>query len=296
MTMRLSLIPSLAAWALLCAAALPAFAAVSAADDTQRTVTLRSPARRIVSLAPHTTEILFAAGAGAYVVGVTEYSDYPPEAKRIASVGSGISLDLERILQLKPDLIVGWNNGNSAAQLAKLDTLGIPVFKSEPHGFADIASSLERLAHLAGTDAAGHAAAASFRARWQRLEATYSRRPTLKVFYQIWRAPLMTLNDKTTPSAVLRLCGAANIFGGLPQLAPTVNIETVLQANPDAIIASSGEQDDVFGAWRRFPKLKAVAHGNLLLVDGGLLNRSGPRILDGAETLCRQLDAVRDKR
>ncbi|WP_210411813.1 cobalamin-binding protein [Noviherbaspirillum sp. UKPF54] len=296
MTLRLLPACALAAVALLCAAAQPAVASVSAVDDTQRTVTLPGPARRIVSLAPHTTEMLFAAGAGSHVVGVTEYSDYPPEAKRIASVGSGISLDLERILQLKPDLIVGWNNGSAAAQLAKLDALGIPVFRSEPHGFSAIATSLERLAHLAGTDAAGHAAAASFRARLQGLDAAYRQRSRLKVFYQIWRSPLMTLNDATTPAAVLRLCGAENIFGGLPQLAPTVSIEAVLKADPDVVIASIGEQDDVFGTWRRFPQLKAVARGNMLLVDGGILNRSGPRILDGAETLCRQLDAVRNKR
>lgn len=293
--MRLSLTSALAAGVLLCSAPV-VIAAVSAVDDTQLTVTLPNPARRIISLAPHTTEMLFAAGAGAYVVGVTEYSDYPPEAKRIASVGSGLTLDLERIVQLKPDLIVGWNNGSAASQLAKLDTLGIPVFKSEPHGFSAIASSLERLAHLAGTDAAGQAAATSFRAHLQRLESTYRQRPALKVFYQIWRSPLMTLNDDTTPSAALHLCGAENIFGKLPQLAPTVSIEAVLKADPDVVIASTGEQDDVFGTWRRFPKLKAVARGNLLLVDGGLLNRSGPRILDGTETLCRQLDAVRNKR
>lgn len=293
--MRPSLTSALAGWVLMCVAPLPAFATVSAVDDAQHAVVLKSPARRIISLAPHTTEMLFAAGAGAYVVGVTEYSDYPPEAKRIASVGSGVSLDLERIIQLKPDLIVGWNNGNAAAQLARLDALGIPVFRSEPHGFPAIATSLERLAHLAGTDAVGHTAAESFRAHLKRIEVTYRQRPVLKVFYQIWRAPLMTLNDDTTPSAVLRLCGAENIFGKLPQLTPTVSVEAVLKANPDVIAASSGEQDDVFGPWRRFTNLKAVARGNLLLVDGDLLNRSGPRILDGAEVLCKQLDGMRNK-
>ena len=291
-----SIFGALAGCVAICLAAPAALAAVAAIDDSNRTITLQAPARRIISLAPHTTEMLFAAGAGAYVVGVTEYSDYPPAAKRIASVGSGISLDLERILQLKPDLVVGWDNGAAAAQLSKLEALGIPVFKSDPHDFPAIASSLERLAHLAGSDAAGHAAASSFRARLQRLEAAYRQRPALRVFYQIWRAPLMTLNDRTTPSAALRLCGAQNIFGKLPQLAPAVSMEAVLKENPDVIVASSGEQDDVFGIWRRFPNLKAVAKDNLLLVDGGVLNRSGPRILDGVEALCRQLDTIRNKR
>ena len=284
---------ALAAMLLSLLAHLPVLASVSALDGANRTVSLHAPARRIISLAPHTTELLFAAGAGPYVVGVTEYSDYPPEAKRIASVGSGVSLDLERILRLKPDLIVGWNNGNAIAQLAKLEALGIPVFRSEPHDFTAIADSLEKLAHLAGTDAVGHAAAESFRARLQSLREKYRGRPVLRAFYQIWSAPLMTLNDSAIASAALRLCGAENIFGKLPQVTPAVNVEAVLQADPDVILAGSEAKEDAFAAWRRFPALKAVAHDRLLLIDGETLNRASPRILDGTEKLCKQLDAVR---
>jgi iron complex transport system substrate-binding protein len=273
-----------------------AHAAVSVIDDAGRTVTLREPARRIVSLAPHATELLYGAGAGADVVGVVEYSDYPPEAKHITSVGSGIALDLERIVRLKPDLVVAWESGNSAAQIARLRELGIPVFESEPRDFAAVASSLERLSHLAGTDAIGTAAASAFRSRLQKIETTYRQRPIVTVFYQIWRAPLMTLNDAHPVSRALRLCGGKNVFGALPQMAPTVGIEAVLQANPDAIIASSGSRDDVLSEWRRFPRLNAVTHDNLLAVDGSLLNRSGPRILDGVEELCKQLDGVRSRR
>lgn len=277
------------------AAPLGASAAIIVTDDARHSVTLPSPARRIVSLAPHTTEMLFAAGAGAYVVGVTEFSDYPPEAKRIPSVGNGQSLDLERILQLKPDLIVGWNNGYAGTQLGKLESLGIPVFKSEPYDFPTIASSIERLAQLAGTDAVGKAAADKFRARLQHLQASYQQRRKLTVFYQIWRAPLMTLNGKHMVSGALHLCGAENVFAGLPQLAPTVNIEAVMQADPEVLIGASSVEDDSLEMWRRFPQMKAVKNGNLLKVNVNQLNRSGPRILDGVEALCRQLDAVRVK-
>ena len=270
-------------------------AAVTVIDDAKRTVTLPAPARRIVSLAPHATEMLFAAGADAYIVGVSEFSDYPPEAKRIQSVGSGVSLDLERIIQLKPDLVVGWNNGMAATQLAKLEPLGIPIYKSEPYDFATIADSLERLARLAGTDVTGQAAAAAFRQRWKRLQDTYQERRPITVFYQIWRSPLMTLNGSHMVSSALRLCGGENIFARLPQLAPTVSEEAVIKADPEAIVASSGEQDDVFTPWRRFPGLKAVARSNLVSIDGNLMNRAGPRILDGTEDLCRKLDAVRAK-
>lgn len=275
--------------------AAPGRASVTVDDDTGRAVTLASPARRIVSLAPHTTELLFAAGAGAYVVGVTQFSDYPPQAKNIPSVGSGVSLDLERILQMKPDLIVGWNNGQAGMQLDKLQSLGIPVFRSEPYGFKTIASSLERLAQLSATETAGRNAASRFRERLNQLQETYRQRRRLSVFYQIWRAPLMTLGGPHLVTAALDTCGADNVFAELKQLAPTVTVEAVLKANPDAIVASGGEQDDVLAGWRRFARMKAVSGNNLLLIDGELLNRSGPRILDGVETLCRELDRIRNK-
>lgn len=273
-----------------------AFGAISVVDDANRTVTLASHARRIVSLAPHATEMLFAAGAGSRIVGVTEFSDYPPEARRIPSVGSGLSLDLERIIQLKPDLIVGWNNGSAATQLARLESLGIPVFKTEPYDFPSIATAIERLAQLTGTEETGRAAAGTFRARLRTLQDTYQQRRKIAVFYQIWRTPLMTLNGKHLVSSALELCGGTNIFASLPQLAPTVSVEAVLKANPEAIIASTGEQDDVLAIWLRFPSLKATARGNLMTVDGNLLNRSGPRILDGTEALCKQIDTARSKK
>lgn len=273
-----------------------AHAAVSVTDDAGRAVTLAGPARRIVSLAPHTTEMLFAAGAGTQVVGVTEFSDFPPEAKRIASVGNGVTLDLERILSLRPDLVVGWNNGNAAAQLAKLEALGITVYKSEPYDFAAIAASIEKLARLSGTDAIGQAAADHFRRRLKGLQDSYQQRRNVRVFYQIWRTPLMTLNGAHMVSSALRICGGENVFYGLKQIAPTVSIEAVIKSDPEAIIASGGEQDDVLAGWKRFPGMTAVKRANLILIDGELLNRSGPRILDGTEALCKRLDAVRVKR
>jgi iron complex transport system substrate-binding protein len=269
-------------------------AAVSVVDDARLTVTLPHPAQRIVSLSPHGTELLFAAGAGPAVVGVVEYSDYPQQARRLLSVGSGIALDLERVLKLKPDLVVAWGSGNSAAQLDRLRALGIPVFDSEPRDFETIATSLERLAKLAGSERTGQAAAAAFRARLQAIEAKYRGRPTVTVFYQIWSRPLMTLNGAHLASHALRLCGGRNVFADLPQLAPTIDLEAVLAADPDAIISGTG--DDVLADWKRFPQLKAVARGNLLSMNWDLLNRASPRVLDGAEQLCMLLDQVRRKR
>lgn len=282
-----------------CALALLPHAAgaqVRAVDDAGRTVTLPAPAQRIVSLAPHATELLFAAGAGSAVVAVTEFSDHPEQARRIPSVGNGQSLDLERILALKPDLVVGWNTGLASGQLARLEALGIAVYRSQASSFDAIAASLEALARLAGRDESGKAAARAFRQRLQLLQERYRDRRPVSVFYQIWRSPLMTLNGSHLVSSALRLCGADNIFAGLPQLAPTVTEEAVLQADPEAIIASSGEQDDTLAGWKRFGGMRAVRRGNLLTVDGSLLNRAGPRVLDGTEQLCRLLDRVRDRR
>lgn len=268
-------------------------AAVSVVDDAGHTVRLNAPAMHIVSLAPHATELLFAAGAGKQVVGVSQFSNYPPAAEKISSVGGAASLDLERIIGLKPDLVVGWGSGSSAAQLARLRSLGIAVFESEPHDFETVATSLERLAALAGTDAIGQAAARTFRTELARLQKTYAARTPVRVFFQVWQSPLMTLNDAHLVSAAMHVCGATNIFGSLPQLAPTITVEAVLQADPDVIAGSGSEQSDALKRWRRFPGMKAVARGNLLLLPGDTMTRAGPRIVDATRTLCNQLDAAR---
>ena len=270
-------------------------AGVAVTDDAGRQVTLSAPARRIISLAPHATELLFAAGAGDRVVGVSEYSNYPPQARQIAAVGGAATLDIERIIMLKPDLVVAWASGTPAAQIARLRTLGIPVFESEPRDFEAVATSLERLAILAATPAVGNTTAVQFRGALQQLRDKYANRTQLSVFFQVWQAPLITLNDTHLVSAALQVCGARNVFGALPQVAPTVSIEAVLQADPDAIVSNGSEQSDALKNWRRFPTLKAVAHHNLLLIPGDTLTRAGPRIVDAARVLCEALEGVRQR-
>jgi iron complex transport system substrate-binding protein len=271
-------------------------AAISVTDDANHVVTLEAPAQRIISLAPHATELLFAAGAGTHIVGVSEYSSYPPDAKRITSVGGSAALDLERIVTLKPDLVVVWQSGNSAAQIEKLRALHIPLFESDPRNLETVATSLERLAQLAGTETVGRPAAQAFRAKLQTLSTNYQRRSPVRVFLQIWRHPLMTLNNDHMASAVIHLCGGENVFGRLPQIAPTVSIESVLQEDPEAIIVTSSGHADVRSEWQRFTRLTAVARNNLFAVDGDWLTRGGPRILAGAEAICKQLDTARQRR
>jgi iron complex transport system substrate-binding protein len=287
----LRLVRQLAA-ALLFFAACSAGATVSVVDDSGASVTLPAPARRIISLAPHTTELLFAAGAGHAVVGVSEASDFPEQAKQRASVGNSARVDLERIIDLRPDLVVGWKSGNAARQLARLRQLGIPVFESEPRNFEDIASSLERLAVLAGTEPEGKQAAQTFRQQLEDLRRQEAGRAPVRVFYQIWPSPLMTLNDAHLASQALMLCGARNIFGGQKQLAPTVNPEAVVRADPDAIILSD-ERPDAATLWQRFGRLRAVKKNQVVRIDGTLINRAGPRILSGTAHLCKQIELIR---
>jgi iron complex transport system substrate-binding protein len=262
-------------------------------DDSGNTVTLAAPAQRIVSLAPHATELLFAAGAGNQVVGVSEYSDFPAAAKQIPSVGGSGQLDIERIVSLKPDLIVAWGSGNNRRQLARLRKLGLTVFESEPRNFEAIADSLERLGALVGRDE-GRPQAQQFRQQVQTLEQHYAGRSSVTVFYQIWSAPLMTLNDAHIVSQAIKLCGGVNVFGQLKPLVPTISREAVLTANPDMIIVSD-EKGNGLERWRSFKRMQAVTSGNLMTIDGGMMNRAGPRVIEATRTLCEQVDDARKR-
>lgn len=281
----------------LAAVATRAGAAVSVHDDDGRTVSLPQPASRIVSLAPHATELLFAAGAGARIVGTIRYSDYPEAAQRIPRIGDERMLDIERIAALRPDLLVVWRNGTPERQLEQLRRLGIPIFYSQPRHLPDIPDSIERLGQLAGTAPAAQAAASAWRGRYAALAQRHARRPTVRLFYQVWDKPLYTLNGEHIVSDAIRLCGGENIFADLKPAAPAVDIEAVLQADPEAIVGSAetGAGGGV-GIWKAYPNLTAVRRGNLLAVDGILLNRPGPRMLDGAAQLCAGLEEVRAHR
>lgn len=273
-------------------------ASIDVTDDQGQALHLAQPARRIVSLAPHVTELLFAAGAGDRIVGAVQYSDYPQAAGKIPRVGSYTAPDMEKVAALKPDLVIAWKSGNRDAHLDKLKALGIPVFINEPRRIEDVARSLSQFGRLAGSGAAADAAAQAFRSRHAALAAKYSGRPKVRVFYEIWNRPLMTINGEHLISDVIRLCGGDNVFARLPVLAPTIDVEAVLAATPDVIVASGmGEsRPEWLDDWRKWTKLPAVAKGNLFFIQPDLIQRHTPRILDGAERLCGQLEEVRAKR
>lgn len=272
-----------------------AWSAVQVSDDSGATITLSGPARRIVSLAPHLTELLFAAGAGGAVVGAGAYSDFPEAAKALPRVGDSAMLDLERIVALKPDLLVVWRDGNSPQQLQRLATLGIPVYASQLGTLADIAGTLRRFGRLAGTEAAANTRADRFEAELGALRERHAGRPLLRVFYQIWHRPLLTVNGRHLISEGLALCGARNVFAALAPLTPTVSEEAVVAIDPDVIVTGRAGRDgpDGLDTWRRFGQLRATRHGALLVVDSDTLHRSSDRIVEGIRDLCEKLDGVR---
>lgn len=276
----------------------PTEAEVSVRDDAGKVIIFHSPAHRIVSLAPHITELLYAAGAGNAVVGAVEYSDYPEAAKSIPRVGSGVGLDIEAIVMLHPDLVIAWQSGNPSWQVERLAKLGFPVFVTEPRRIDDVSDLLERLGKLTGTETVAGKAAEEFRRHQARLRDRYSERSDVPVFYQILDNSLLTVNRYHLISDVIRLCGGKNVFADLPGLTPHVDVESVLRKNPEAILASGYEPlwPEWRDRWRRWPMLSAVEHDNLFLIPPDLIHRHSPRILEGAERVCAALDQARARR
>lgn len=283
------LVPLLLLRLFLCAGL--AQAAVEVRDDYGHAVSLGAPARRIVSLAPHLTELLYAAGAGAQVVGALEHSDYPPEAHSVPRVGSEAGIDIEALIALRPDLVVAWPNAGSVRTVNRLAQIGLPVFRSEPRELADIARTLERFGVLAGTAERAAQAADAFRKRVRALEARYSERPKIRVFYQVWDRPLITVSGDHVISKVMRICGGENVFAGLPLIAPQIDREAVVSANPQVIISSGASLE----GWKAFSGLAAVKNAHLYAISPDLIQRHTPRLLDGAERLCTLLEQARGR-
>jgi iron complex transport system substrate-binding protein len=275
-----------------------AVAAVEVLDDTGRPVVLVRPAARIVSLAPHITEALFAAGAGDRIVGTVGYSDHPEGAKRIARIGDALSLDLERIAALRPDVLIVWDGGNAPRQIDALQALRLPIYRDRPATLADVARSIEQFGRLAGTSDAARPVAEDIRRRVAELRAAFGTRPVVPVFYQIWQRPLMTVGGAHAISDVIALCGGRNVFGDLRTLAPTVEVEAVIAADPE-VIGTSGtptSAGDSLAQWRKWPRLTATARENFFVLPPEHLNRLGPRMVEGAEALCTFLERARAKR
>jgi iron complex transport system substrate-binding protein len=255
---------------------------------------LNEAAQRIVTLAPNLTELVFAAGAGDRLVGVVEYSNFPPAARQVPRVGDAFRIDLESVLALSPDLVIAWPSGNPPGALEKLVQLGLNVWRIEIRAPAEIADSLEHIARAAGNGATGMAAAAQLREQLGALRREHAGKPTVSYFYQVSSRPLYTVNGAHIISRGLALCGARNIFADLPALAPQVSVEAVVAANPMAIIAPrDGDAPMVLDSWRDWPALRAVKNQALFYLPADAISQATPRLLDSLETACGLFEEAR---
>lgn len=253
-----------------------------------------APAQRIVSLSPGLTELAYAAGAGRYLVGTTAYTDYPPAATRLPQVGDAFHIDIERLVALKPDLVLAWASADSPKLLARLRGLGFKVALFKPRKLDDIARNLRRIGKLAGTSGKADEAARAFEQGLAQLRRRYAASVPVRVFYEVSAHPLYTVNGEQIISEGIALCGGRNIFARLPTLAAPVSLAAVIARNPQAIITGdSGSAAVVLNAWRQWPQVAAVKKGALFSVSADQIARATPRMLDGIRKICRDLDTVR---
>ena len=270
---------------------------VEVIDDNGDTVALSAPAQRIISLAPSMTELLFSLGAGEQIKGVVAYSNHPPAARELPVVAQHDRLDLESILALQPDLVVAWRSGNPRAALQQLRDLGITVYVAEPVIMDDIARQLERLGELTGHAETGQQLASDFRSQLQEITSgTAPGTEPVRVFYQVWHQPVISVGGAELINDMIRSCGGVNIFADLPP-GPTVDIESVLLRNPELIIASgssNNERPEWLDRWRRWPDLSATFGDHLYHIPPDLVQRHSLRALQGLRQICQYIQQAAD--
>lgn len=265
-------------------------------DDSGRVLVLDRPASKVISLAPHVTELLYVAGADKQISGTVSFSDYPSAAKKIPLVGTYNKFDLESIVAINPDLILAWQTGNPEEQVNELIKLGFNVFLSEPKSLEDIASNITRIGKLLGTSRIADKQANSFISELTHLRENYSSKKKVSVFYEVWNRPLLSVNGQHLISHVIELCGGENVFSNLNTFVPQVNIEAVIDKNPDVIIIGMNrERKNWLDEWQQWQALTAVKNNHIYSIDADLIVRHTPRILIGAGQLCGFLDEVRMK-
>jgi iron complex transport system substrate-binding protein len=271
-------------------------AQITVRDAMDRTLVLEKPATRVISLAPHITEVVYAAGAGEQLVGAVSYSDYPEAARAIPRVGSYDSVSYETLLTLKPDLVLAWHEGNGEDVVTRLQSLGLNVYVGEPRALEDVAESLRVIGVLTGNEQVADAAASRFMQQLHALRETYSAREPVTVYYQIWNEPLLTLNGDHLISDVVRLCGGRNVFADAMPLVSRISVESVLRANPQVIIASGMDKarPEWLDDWREWSAMTAVKNDQLYFIPPDILQRHTPRIIEGATLMCEKLQQARE--
>lgn len=254
-----------------------------------------SSIQRIVSLAPHATEIAFAAGLGDKLVAVSEHSDYPPAAQKIEKVANYQGIKIERILALHPDLVLAWPSGNPARELDKLRQLGLNIYYSETGDLDSIATNIEKLSQYADDPSVGARAAADFRQQLSELRDRYADARPVRYFYQLSQKPIITLAQNGWPTEVFRFCGGENVFQDSPSPYPQIGIEQVLVAQPEVIFTSQHAMANGTMWWRWSEQLPAVAKRHVWSLNSDWINRPTPRTLNAIKQVCDYFDQVRNQ-
>lgn len=267
---------------------------ISVVDDTGVMVTLEHPAQRIISLAPSMTELLFSLGAGDRILGVMDYSDYPPQALQIPIVGRFDMLDMEQIIALQPDLVVAWLTGNPRNAIQRLKDLGIAVYTAEPDSMLSISGHLLRLGQLTGHGAEAESLSQQLLSQLESIGASGTTHPPLRVFYQVWHAPIISVGGAELINDMITRCGGSNIFAELP-VGPRVNLEDVLLRDPQVIIASGSDRESPawLNDWLRWPEMSAVRDQHLYAIEPDLVQRQSLRALQGLQQMCEFISRAR---
>lgn len=254
------------------------------------------PIQRVISLAPHSTEIAFAAGLGNKIVAVSEYSDYPEQANQIERVANYQGIKIERIIALQPDLIIAWPSGNPVRELEKLKQFGFNIYYSKTESLQDIANNIEYLSQYADDPSVGKAAASDFRQQLNTFKRRYNTHEKVRYFYQLSEAPIVTLAQGRWPSEVFQFCGGENVFSDSSAPYPQVGKEQVLIQNPDVIFTSEHAiaNGNMWLEWKE--QLKAIQNHHIWSLKSDWINRPTPRTLLAIEQVCDHFETVRQKR
>ena len=274
-----------------------AHAAITLTGADGRRIMLQAPATRIVSLAPDLAELVYDAGAGAALVGTSRYSDYPAAAEKLPRIGDAFRFDLERIVALKPGLILAWQGGTPVLAIERLRALKLPVLVIGTHQLTDIATNLELIGRATGHETEAHKAAQAFLSGLEKLRLQYAGRKPVRVFYEISAEPLYTVGGKQIISRMIELCGGRNIFADITAPAAAVSMESVLARDPQAVVTGGDSGAAVrLREWQRWPQISAVKTKSLFSIPGDFLARATPRILKGGNQLCEALEKTRESR
>ncbi len=258
--------------------------------------TFAEPAKRVISLAPHATELAYAAGLGEQLIAVSEMSDYPQEAQKLEKIANYKGIKLERIIALQPDLIIAWPAGNPAKELEKLRQFGFHLYESKTESLADIANNIEQLSQYSANPQQGREEAARFRSQLNRLSEKYRSSEKVRYFYQLSEAPIITVAGKNWPSEVFTFCGGENIFANAASPYPQVSVEQVVLRKPQAMFASEHAMRDggMWDAWR--DEIPALQNGHSWQLNADWLNRPTPRTLLAIEQVCEHFATIRGNR